>query len=172
MADYISSHRAVEGGMIIERQAVRALLLTPHGEVLLIRIRLPDAAAPFWIAPGGGIEPGETADTCLRRELAEELGLTDIEIGPVVWRRRHTFNWAGRRISQQEEYRVVHVHRFEPVMSDVEESAVLDGFRWWAVADLAAADERLTPLSLASILDRYLTEGPPTGPLVEEVLID
>src|SRR5437016_5805174 len=81
-----------------ERNAVRAIILTPDERVLLLRIRLP-GVSPFWIAPGGGIEPGETAHQALRRELREELDLTDFEAGPVLWRRQHTFNWQGERLS-------------------------------------------------------------------------
>jgi 8-oxo-dGTP diphosphatase len=43
-------------------------------EVLLIR----RAYAPFrslWTLPGGGIEPGESAEACAAREVEEEVGL-------------------------------------------------------------------------------------------------
>jgi 8-oxo-dGTP pyrophosphatase MutT (NUDIX family) len=59
----------------MERQGVRAILLTPEHEVLLMRIRPPDVEMWFWITPGGGLEPGETIEQGLRRELREELGL-------------------------------------------------------------------------------------------------
>ena len=84
--------------MVIHRNAVRALILTPDHEVRLIRVVTPDRADRFWIAPGGGLEPGETNADGLRRELSEELGLTDFAAGPVVWRRHHTFSWGDRRI--------------------------------------------------------------------------
>lgn len=157
---------------MIHRRAVRALIITGDSDVLLMRIRPPHGGDCSWIAPGGGVEGDETPEATLRRELAEELGLVDFELGPAVWRRHHTFNWSGRRISQKEEYRIVHADRFVPVMADEAEAKVLDCFRWWAIADLASAEERLTPLSLADILERYLRDGAPGALPDEEVLVD
>lgn len=158
--------------MIVERQAVRALLLTPEHEILLMRIRAPQSGMRFWIAPGGGLEPGEASEAGLRRELREELGLTAFTIGPLVWRRHHTFDWGDKRISQREEFRVVHTAKFEPRMSDDVEMRVLDCFRWWRVAELSSAQEPLTPRALAEIVTRYLSEGAPAGPLEVETLVD
>ncbi|NEV00339.1 NUDIX hydrolase [Bradyrhizobium uaiense] len=157
---------------MLHRRAVRALIITAEREVLLMRIRPPHGGDCFWIAPGGGIEGDETPEATLRRELAEELGLADFAPGPAVWRRHHTFNWGGRRISQKEEYRIVHADRFVPVMADETEAKVLDCFRWWPIADLPGAEERLTPLSLADILESYLRDGAPSELPDEEVLID
>jgi 8-oxo-dGTP pyrophosphatase MutT (NUDIX family) len=158
--------------VIIEREAIRAILLTPGSEVLLLRIRLPQATECFWIAPGGGLEPGEAVEEGLKRELREELGLDKYVIGPLVWRRQHTFNWAGKRICQRERYYIVHLDRFEPQMSDLAEAEVLDRFHWWPVAELAKSCERLTPLSLADIVARYLAHGAPPEPLELEILVD
>lgn len=47
-------------------------LFTADEQVLLVRERHADGS-PFWTLPGGGVEPGETAATALRRELREEL---------------------------------------------------------------------------------------------------
>ena len=157
---------------IIERQAIRAILLTPQHEVLLLRLRAPGTEEFFWITPGGGVEPGETPQDGLRRELREELGLELFQIGPLVWRRQHTFNWGARRICQREQYHIVEVGRFQPRMSDPVESQDLDRFQWWPASELITARERLTPLSLAHIVARYLSLGPPLEPLGIEVLID
>jgi 8-oxo-dGTP pyrophosphatase MutT (NUDIX family) len=158
--------------LIIERHAIRAILLTPDHEVLLLRIQPPGGEEGFWITPGGGLEPGETVEAGLRRELSEELGLEHFVVGPLVWRRQHTFSWVGKRIRQREQYHIVHISRFEPRMSDATELKVLDRFHWWSLPELACATEPLTPLSLAEIVARYIAQGPPREPLEVEVLVD
>ena len=158
---------------MIQRQARRAILLTPENEVLLMRIHEPGNEDVFWwIVPGGGIEPGESLEETLRRELREEVGLEDFEIGPLVWRRQHTFDWAGKRICQNEQYYIVHVSRFEPMMSDLAEAKVLDRFQWWPATELIHATEKLTPLSLPQIVAGYLDSGAPQELPELEILVD
>ncbi len=57
------------------RQVVGAALVR-DGRVLAARRTAPAAAAGRWEFPGGKVEPGETPDAALVREVAEELGVT------------------------------------------------------------------------------------------------
>jgi TDG/mug DNA glycosylase family protein len=65
-----------------KRTGVRALVVDERGRTLLFRYG--DEYAMWWISPGGGQEPGETDEQTLRRELREECGLIEFDIGPLV----------------------------------------------------------------------------------------
>jgi len=156
----------------VERRAVRAILLTPENEVLLMQLRAPGSTEGFWVTPGGGMQQDEIEETALRRELGEELGLSDFEMGPLLARREHTFNWLGRRIHQREQIYLVPASRFEPMMTDMVEARVTVGFRWWALDELRTTQERVTPRTLVQLVERYLREGAPTELPELEVVID
>lgn len=72
-----------------------------EGAQVLIAQRMKQAVlGGYWELPGGKVEPGETLQQCLRRELREELGIT-VEAGqaldiidhayPHGWVRLHPF---------------------------------------------------------------------------------
>ncbi|MCL4298355.1 MAG: NUDIX domain-containing protein [Anaerolineae bacterium] len=154
---------------MIERQAVRALLVSPEEELLLIKIVDPQSQRAFWLTPGGGMDPGESPAASLRREIFEETGLADFEIGPEVWRREHLFTWDGKAILQKERYYLVRVARFEPTLQhlpDEVERMAFGGFRWWRAADIEQTPEAFAPRGLSKLLQALLQNGPPPQPLV------
>lgn len=69
---------------------VAAGILKQGGRILICQ-RKRSAAFPLqWEFPGGKVEAGEDAQTCLRRELHEELAM-EAEIGPEVSAFQYTY---------------------------------------------------------------------------------
>ena len=62
------------------RLAVTAALIFRDGRLLITQRRPGDHLGGLWEFPGGKIEPGETPEACLRRELQEELGI-EVAVG-------------------------------------------------------------------------------------------
>ena len=147
---------------------MRALVVSPDGAVLLARFRFPNGVE-VWALPGGGLEDGESHADGLRRELGEELGLTEFEIGPHVWNREHIVPMRTGHDGQRDRVHLVRIGRFEPVPT-IGWEAMHDEFvfelRWWTIAEIEARpDLRFVPRRLAMHLSHLLTDGPPATPV-------
>jgi 8-oxo-dGTP diphosphatase len=67
---------------------VAAAIIISNGRVLIARRMQGDSHQGYWEFPGGAVEPGETLEECLARELAEELGVA-AAIGEIVTRNEY-----------------------------------------------------------------------------------
>ncbi len=67
---------------------VAAAIIISNGRVLLARRRQGDSHQGFWEFPGGAVEPGETIEECLARELKEELGV-EARVAEEIARNEH-----------------------------------------------------------------------------------
>ncbi len=69
---------------------VTCAIIEQNGRVLAAQ-RSSRMAMPLkWEFPGGKIDPGETAEECLVREVREELGI-EIEVGEALTHVTHTY---------------------------------------------------------------------------------
>jgi 8-oxo-dGTP diphosphatase len=109
---------------------VVAAIIERNGRVLIGR-RKPDQSHPLqWEFPGGKVEPGETPEQALARELAEELAIFHAA-GPEI--ARQEFTYPGKNPIELIFYRV-ESFTGEP------ENRVFHEMRWERRAALAALD--------------------------------
>jgi 8-oxo-dGTP pyrophosphatase MutT (NUDIX family) len=152
------------------REAARALVLDPADRVLMVRFEFP--AGTRWALPGGGLEPGETHADALRRELAEEAGMRDPDIGPLVWTRLHIIPFLdGRWDGQREHIHLVRTPAFDPTPDlpwETLRAEHLHEVRWWSVEEIEHHGDdpmRFAPRLLAHHLRNLLADGPPNLPV-------
>ncbi|MFF3957556.1 NUDIX hydrolase [Streptomyces sp. NPDC001890] len=152
-----------------KRKVARVVLLDPDDRILLMHGFEPeDPASTWWFTPGGGVEGDETREEAALRELTEETGITEVELGPLLWQRMCSFPFDGRRWDQDEWYFLA---RTRQTATDTRGQTGLErrsvaGLRWWTSAELSAARETVYPTRLAELLRTLLDEGPPRTPLV------
>ena len=69
---------------------VVAGLMQHHGTVLICQRQRHGAFPRQWEFPGGKVEPGETPEHGLRRQLHEELDI-EVQVGAALYRTRHVY---------------------------------------------------------------------------------
>jgi len=67
-----------------------AVIRGEDGRLLIAQRPVDGMLGGLWEFPGGKRERGETLEQCLRREIAEELGIT-IAVGPQITSVRHAY---------------------------------------------------------------------------------
>jgi 8-oxo-dGTP pyrophosphatase MutT (NUDIX family) len=139
------------------------VLLDPDDRVLLLEASDPvwPRKGRWWELPGGGMETGEASAAAARRELYEETGIRDVDMGPCLWRHHAEFDFGGYHFDQHEH---VHVARsrggeYRPAALEALEALAFAGARWWPLEELVvlvADGGRIIPPWLVEQLSGFL----------------
>jgi 8-oxo-dGTP pyrophosphatase MutT (NUDIX family) len=145
------------------RPNARVILLDQSGQVLLLHVNDPmDDEPAFWITPGGGVEPGESAVEAAVREVNEETGLqtSPAVLGSPVARSEGSWEFRGEALYSVSHHFFLRADAFE--LSDEhwtdEEREFHQGWRWWSADELEATEEIVYPPRLAGLV-RMLHRG-------------
>jgi 8-oxo-dGTP diphosphatase len=132
-----------------------AVVVEQDGALLLVCHQKPDWD-PYWVLPGGRLEPGETIPECAGRELAEETDLTAgfcgvLYVSEFLREGRHTIDVVARMSLEGEgEARLGSDPEVEPGTEPT-----LREIRWVSIDEL-----REIELLPASIKERLLRDVP------------
>jgi 8-oxo-dGTP pyrophosphatase MutT (NUDIX family) len=144
------------------RDAARAILLDEQDRVMLLRY---DENGGFWATPGGKVEDGETHPQAVARELAEELGIRAVDVGPHLATRVKDHLVAGQPVRQSERYYLARTDAASVSPPDATRPDNIQDHRWWTLDELTATEQTVYPVGLATLLEKILAAGMPPEPV-------
>lgn len=153
----------------LRRPAARVVLLDREGRIFLVNSEDPidPRKPPWWEIPGGGIDAGESSEDAARRELYEETGITDVEMGPCIWTQHVEFDFGGYHFDSRERIHVAWCDGgdYRPKHLEALEAAAFLGARWWPLDELMASEVPVLPTRLREFLPPIVAGDLPAEPI-------
>lgn len=142
------------------RKSARAIILNENNEVLLFKFIFRNVVEEkvLWVTPGGGLDNHESFQGALLRELEEETGITNFEIGEWLWTRELKIKGKHEDYISYERYYLAHSKEMNDVftlekMTENEKSSLID-FRWISIEQLKRMNkEEVAPPDLAELIE-------------------
>ncbi|MEE9417455.1 MAG: NUDIX domain-containing protein [Acidimicrobiales bacterium] len=151
------------------RPAARVVLLDRSSRIFMVNAIDPaDRSKPaWWEIPGGGMDPGESSEQAALREVHEETGIANVEIGPCIWTQQVQFTFAGMFFDSDERIHVAWCDGGEYAPKGLEyfEALAFRGAKWWDVEELIASDEPVLPPRLREFLAPIAAGRLPASPI-------
>ena len=126
----------------LPRIVVTAAVIKRRGAYLVTRRPSGVHLEGFWEFPGGKCEPGEHHETCLRREIDEELGV-DVRVGRKVFEVTHEYP-----------DRAVELNFFDCELLGEPVARLGQEMKWVAPGDLASLEFPPADAELIRLLER------------------
>lgn len=130
-----ATRRECHGGSFLLHPVVHLHIISPDGKILLqLRSASKDIQPGRWdTAVGGHVDPGESIDEALRREVREELGLTDFTPEKM----------AVYPFRSDREYELVNTYCWHAPDSDLSryrfDPVEIDAVRYWSIDEISQA---------------------------------
>jgi 8-oxo-dGTP pyrophosphatase MutT (NUDIX family) len=159
----------VNGNLMKIRNSARVIVINPRSEFVLLKYedRAPvDPAQPdllsYWVPPGGGVDDHESFEEAAGRELEEETGIDEIDLGPCIWTRDHRLFHAGVLKHHHERYFVAWTTSTRALRNRTAEE--IREIRWWSLPALSSSKDVFLPPGLATLVAPLLAGELPSFP--------
>ena len=111
---------------------------------------------------------GETSLEAAHREVVEESGIHDVEMGPCVWWQHVEYDFGGYHFDQDEYIHVAWADRNSAVgakhLEALEAIAFIES-RWWTLDELIDAEIQTLPTRMREFLPALMEGTIPDSPL-------
>ncbi|HEY5371473.1 MAG TPA: NUDIX hydrolase [Hanamia sp.] len=125
------------------KKAAGGLVTNSDGEILMILRR------GKWDLPKGHLDKGETLEECALREVTEETGLKNLELGQFIQITLHTYSLFGKHILKETHWYLMNAKGDENLIPQTEEH--ITEIRWIKKTELKKYLSNTFP-SIAEIL--------------------
>ena len=121
---------------------VAAAIIEQDGRWLMARRLKGTHLEGLWEFPGGKVDPGETLEACLARELAEELGV-ESRVEGLRWSTTH--DYPGKRVE---------LHFYDCTIEGEPQPLLGQELRWVSASELAELPLPEADAGLVALLTR------------------